>query len=86
MCGVWHAAYGAVCDIPPPPSSPLEPGRQFFLNGKTLPIQRGGGTDQPIMSVAAARLRQGDWLHMFPEGKINFHGRLGAFRYTGFRV
>lgn len=26
--------------------------RQFFLNGKVLPIERGGGIDQPVMKVA----------------------------------
>lgn len=25
--------------------------RQFFLNGKTLPVERGQGVDQPIMQA-----------------------------------
>lgn len=55
--------------------------RMFFLNGKTLPIQRGKGVDQPIMDVAAKRLGTGDWLHVFPEGRIHFNGKLGPFRW-----
>lgn len=27
--------------------------RQFFLNGKTLPVDRGQGVDQPIMQARA---------------------------------
>ena len=41
--------------------------RQFFLNGKTLPINRSRGVDQPIMHIAADLVRRGDWLHVFPE-------------------
>ena len=43
--------------------------RQFFLNGKTLPINRKRGTDQPIMHIAAELVRRGDWLHVFPEAR-----------------
>jgi monolysocardiolipin acyltransferase len=28
--------------------------RQFFANGKTLPIVRGGGVEQPVMRLAAS--------------------------------
>ena len=41
--------------------------RRFFLNGKTLPINRSRGTDQPIMHIAAELVRRGEWLHVFPE-------------------
>lgn len=32
--------------------------RQFFQNGKVLPIVRGAGVDQPIMHTAARQVRR----------------------------
>ncbi|GFR45151.1 hypothetical protein Agub_g6534 [Astrephomene gubernaculifera] len=56
--------------------------RQFFLNGKTLPVERGkAGVHQPIVSVAALALASGQWVHLFPEGRINFDGKLGPLRW-----
>ena len=55
--------------------------RQFFLNGKTLPIDRGEGLHQPIMATAARRVAMGDWLHIFPEGRVNYSGKLGACKW-----
>ena len=49
---------------------------QFFLNGKTLPIERGQGLQQPAMQTAAQLLAHGDWVHLFPEGRVGFSGRL----------
>jgi len=54
---------------------------QFFLNGKVLPVDRGAGVDQPALRVAARQLARGDWVHLFPEGRIHFDGRLGPFRW-----
>lgn len=50
--------------------------RQFFLTGKTLPINRGGGLDQPVLHHVATLVRNGDWAHIFPEGKISPTGKL----------
>ncbi len=36
---------------------------------------------QPIVSVAAVALSQGRWVHLFPEGRINYDGRLGPLRW-----
>ena len=49
---------------------------QFFLNGKTLPVERGLGLQQPAMQTAAQLLARGDWVHLFPEGRVGFSGRL----------
>lgn len=46
---------------------------QFFKSGKTLPIERGGGLYQPVMNVVARAVARGDWVHVFPEGKIHFN-------------
>lgn len=53
----------------------------FFLAGKTLPIIRGGGLDQPVLRLMEERLRSsGDWLHVFPEGRVRQDGRLNPLR------
>lgn len=54
---------------------------QFFLNGKVLPIDRGGGMQQPIMNVAARQVQRGRWLHVFPEGKLFVDGSMGPFKW-----
>ncbi|GAX73579.1 hypothetical protein CEUSTIGMA_g1030.t1 [Chlamydomonas eustigma] len=55
--------------------------RQFFANGKVMPIVRGGGVDQPVMTTAANQVATGGWLHVFPEGRIMMTGKLGPFRW-----
>lgn len=50
--------------------------RHIFQNGKTLPIERGAGIDQPIMKTAASRAAEGDWVHVFPEARISYTGQL----------
>ncbi len=34
-----------------------------------------------MLRTAAARLAAGDWVHVFPEGRIHFSGRLGPFKW-----
>lgn len=54
---------------------------KFFQSGKTLPIERGAGADQPVMQVVAQEVAHGGWLHIFPEGRVNYNGKLGALRW-----
>jgi len=54
---------------------------QFFQSGKTLPIERGKGPLQPVMKIAAGELSRGGWVHLFPEGRINYTGKLGHLRW-----
>jgi len=42
----------------------------FFSLGKTFPIIRGKGIYQPAMDFALDLIRDGQWLHFFPEGKV----------------
>lgn len=55
--------------------------RQFFQNGKVLPITRGAGVEQPVMKTVAREVAQGGWLHVFPEGRIMMTGAMGPFRW-----
>lgn len=43
----------------------------LFRCGKVLPIDRGHGIYQPCMNEIIEELNKGDWLHIYPEGKIN---------------
>ena len=40
----------------------------FFTSGKGVPIVRGAGQDQPGFHFLLDRLREGQWVHIFPEG------------------
>jgi len=40
----------------------------FFTAGKCVPLVRGAGIDQPGYFFLRDRLREGDWIHIFPEG------------------
>eukprot|EP00887_Chlorella_sp_A99_P007893 scaffold20.g7893.t1 len=53
----------------------------FFQSGKVLPIVRGEGLGQPIMRAVAGEVAAGRWLHIFPEGKVNYTGTLGPLRW-----
>lgn len=43
----------------------------FFSTGQVIPIVRGQGLNQPGVAKALQVLDAGEWVHVFPEGKIN---------------
>ncbi len=43
----------------------------IFSAGKCVPTVRGGGLDQPALHFLSARLQEGAWVHIFPEGGAN---------------
>ena len=45
----------------------------FFTSGKGVPIVRGAGLDQPGFQFLRDRLREGQWVHIFPEGGRTRH-------------
>ena len=54
----------------------------FFGAGKVLPIKRGAGIDQRhLLDFSRKAAKGGQWLHLFPEGKIYQSGTLGADYY-----
>ncbi|ORX43478.1 acyltransferase-domain-containing protein [Hesseltinella vesiculosa] len=53
----------------------------FFTCGKAIPTVRGAGIYQPAVDYAIARLKQGGWIQVFPEGKVNQTGQLIRFKW-----
>ena len=70
----WGACSQEVCFSRGPLAS------AFFGAGKTNPIKRGGGLDQPALRDAATKLASGDWVHVFPEGHVYQDGAIGCGR------
>ncbi|KDO28380.1 hypothetical protein SPRG_06619 [Saprolegnia parasitica CBS 223.65] len=48
-----------------------------FYGSKTLPIKRGAGIDHPMLHDLFKKVQMGEWVHVFPEGKIVQGGHLG---------
>jgi monolysocardiolipin acyltransferase len=40
----------------------------IYSSGRCVPIIRGGGLNQPGFDFLIERLRNGEWVHIFPEG------------------
>eukprot|EP01114_Cavostelium_apophysatum_P012804 TRINITY_DN2958_c0_g1_i2.p1 TRINITY_DN2958_c0_g1~~TRINITY_DN2958_c0_g1_i2.p1 ORF type:complete len:251 (+),score=27.68 TRINITY_DN2958_c0_g1_i2:15-767(+) len=53
----------------------------FGSAGKVLPTVRGAGVQQYAMRKAVQHLKEGWWVNIFPEGKVNQTGTLFTFRW-----
>ncbi|KAI9595051.1 acyltransferase-domain-containing protein [Syncephalis fuscata] len=54
---------------------------RFFEVGKTLPIVRGDGIYQPAMNFALDRLNNNEWVHIFPEARVNQLSEMIRFKW-----
>ncbi|CAN8061554.1 unnamed protein product [Agarophyton chilense] len=51
--------------------------------GKALPIERRGGVSQRYLTDAGQKLTAGDWVHIYPEGRVSQDGMGYAKRGAG---
>lgn len=53
----------------------------FFMYGKCIPCVRGGGVFQPAVDACIDKLHLGEWVHVFPEGKVNMEQEYIRFKW-----
>lgn len=57
---------------------------KFFTLGQVIETHRGGGVFQPAVDEAVRLLQKGEWIHIFPEGRVNqpkYNPEGGLFKF-----